>query len=535
MWTHVLLHSMLGPFSRVPSLMSSGRHRGTIKKAFWQYHGEGVMRCLVLIFVLLFLGISPQLCQIDKKKMSEKFSKAGEQWQLASVPEGAWCESGKHRLIKDQSAQLGLTNIVMTDTSLEFSGQFRLLDTESKAGPYHPSLFFKPSDRKSDEHRHTVALAQLDNALRVEICGSEGSGVAVIRCESTWQGITWGVLTGWRFALQDENLFLVDADHNGAARANDMIMYEGYNYWMPFHRVTCDSKFQYFDMEIADNAVLTAKRIPLENLGDDAAVSREWNLARKAAGVPPGIFAASLQGACKKHADYLKRNKLATHDEDPKLPGYSKEGRLAGLNCNITFNGKEEFTREIMGTIYHRMAGLYPNFSTFMLGGNDYAFLLGYADHPTGPTSSLPYENRPLGHPLINPAPDSAVNFTTQVSESPRHPAETTENSILGYSVGLVLSYFEDGNKESYPKVSLSTLHTVTGSMSQGKTDKVVECHLSYPGFQNVADDPDNCRMMVLTPIRPLAKGVYEVHFKYTQGKRSYDLQWRFEVTSKHK
>ena len=60
------------------------------------------------------------------------------------------------------------------------------------------------------------------------------------------------------------------------------------------------------------------------------------NLHRKAAGLEPVALDPALSKGCAAHAEYLVRNVdhpstqgLGLHSEDPKLPGYTKEGERA--------------------------------------------------------------------------------------------------------------------------------------------------------------------------------------------------------------
>jgi uncharacterized protein YkwD len=68
------------------------------------------------------------------------------------------------------------------------------------------------------------------------------------------------------------------------------------------------------------------------------------NAFRKLVGIAPVTLAPALSLGCKRHAEYLLNNSdhpstvgLGAHNEDPKLPGYTKEGAKAGKAAVIFF------------------------------------------------------------------------------------------------------------------------------------------------------------------------------------------------------
>lgn len=87
------------------------------------------------------------------------------------------------------------------------------------------------------------------------------------------------------------------------------------------------------------------------------------NVHRKAAGLEPVAVDPALSKACAAHAEYLVRNAdhpstrgLGLHSEDPKLPGYSKEGERAG-KASVIFVGLEgvEAVDGWMASLLHRI------------------------------------------------------------------------------------------------------------------------------------------------------------------------------------
>jgi uncharacterized protein YkwD len=98
------------------------------------------------------------------------------------------------------------------------------------------------------------------------------------------------------------------------------------------------------------------------------AVLEQVNGHRKLAGLAPVALDAGLTKGCRAHADYLVRNAgdpstegLGGHDEDPKLPGYSEEGRRAGKASDIAFDVEPlGAVPDWMATFFHRVPLLDP-------------------------------------------------------------------------------------------------------------------------------------------------------------------------------
>ena len=98
------------------------------------------------------------------------------------------------------------------------------------------------------------------------------------------------------------------------------------------------------------------------------AVLEQVNGFRKLAGEEAVVLDAGLTRGCRAHADYLVRNAgdastegLGGHDEDPKLPGYSDEGRRAGKASDIAFDVEPlAAVPDWMATFFHRVPLLDP-------------------------------------------------------------------------------------------------------------------------------------------------------------------------------
>ena len=455
-------------------------------------------------------------------------------WRLTSIPEASWCEPAHQVIASKQLVNFGQLTAELKGTSIVLSGIFKVLKTAEKPREYLPTVFFKAGDKPPAKTDETLSAKQLDASVDVEVCGADGTGAGIRQFTRDWRGVVCGPVSGWKFQLNGESITVVDGDLNGLLTVKDKMMYEGRIHWMPWHTVTCDKKLQYYELAVGPDATLTGKTLPLGDLGENADLAAEWNEARKANGLPPGVFDATLTAACKKHADYLKLNALMAHEEDPKLPGYSDDGALAGLSSNITFSGKAEAVSNLLRTLYHRAEILNPREDILQIGGNDYAYLLGLSNRPNGLPSKLPTENRRWHQAQLNPAPATTIDWARMRSELPTTPAELLA-SELGCPAWLRL--WKSGTSIADDALAnvKAELRSVQGAMKDGRAGTTVKCHLSYPGFQVPEDCKHNYDLIALVPLAPLTDGVYEAHVTFKHKKAAYDFRWRFEVSIKNK
>jgi hypothetical protein len=94
-----------------------------------------------------------------------------------------------------------------------------------------------------------------------------------------------------------------------------------------------------------------------------AKVAERINAHRKAAGLEPVAMDPVLSKGCAAHAEYLAKNAahpstqgLGLHSEDPKLPGYTKEGERAGKASVIFLGlGGSEAVEGWMASLLHRL------------------------------------------------------------------------------------------------------------------------------------------------------------------------------------
>lgn len=101
----------------------------------------------------------------------------------------------------------------------------------------------------------------------------------------------------------------------------------------------------------------------LQTETESAAVVERINAHRKAAGLEVVVVDPALAKGCAAHAAYLVKNVdhpstqgLGLHDEDAKLPGYSKEGERAG-KAAVIYLGKEgtDAVEGWMASLLHRI------------------------------------------------------------------------------------------------------------------------------------------------------------------------------------
>lgn len=436
---------------------------------------------------------------------------------LPEICEGSWCP-GPSTLVAGDNIEVAGAIIAWDGKQVSIKGHTKHSKSSRKAQPYKPHTFKLPAEEVALPEA-TVRARDLARGVDVEIAGDDGHGLVVIRIEEGWRGLTWGVLSGWEFKLEKETLTVVDADLNGRLSADDRVVYGNRTIWMPWHTVTVSGRTIYHELEIANSYQLTALVAKMDDPGKDADVWNAWQEERKNQGVPPGLFSAELQRHCVSHADYCKVNKHYGHDQDPAKPGYSKEGHDAGMSCCISYAGKSGAMQRFLDSLYHRPQLIDPRHVGLQLGGNDYAFLMGYGLGP-----GLPTESRTLGQPQLHPAPNSKVPNGTYSQENPTHPI-LSETRTPGLPIIVRVPDYQP----TFSNVSCK-LYQVQGDLRTGKRGAEVKCHTSHRGRGAPASHPDMWSMLALTPYSVLAAGMYEADFNFTVGGASHHYTWRFIV-----
>jgi uncharacterized protein YkwD len=127
--------------------------------------------------------------------------------------------------------------------------------------------------------------------------------------------------------------------------------------------------WQYQGSFTTGRAGMKSSALPKDRDGAARAVLEQVNGYRKQAGLEAVALDPILTRGCREHADYLVRNAdkpatqgLGGHDEDPKLPGSTEEGRKAGAAADIAFDVEPaEAVPAWMSTLFHRLPLLDPN------------------------------------------------------------------------------------------------------------------------------------------------------------------------------
>jgi uncharacterized protein YkwD len=201
----------------------------------------------------------------------------------------------------------------------------------------------------------------------------------------------------------------------------------------------------------------TTEDIPVVNKAEvEAKVLDKINAYRKTLGLNPVKgFDAVLSKGCQAHAEYLVKNSndpstagLGMHNEDAKLPGYSKEGERAGKNSVIASMEPLEAVDSWMATPFHRRPFLNPDLKQIGLGtalggklgritvldagtdvGTDKPIVYPYdkerevplAYQPGERPSPIPEgEDKPAGYPITVSFPASNIvkNVTAQLRDT---------------------------------------------------------------------------------------------------------------------
>lgn len=129
------------------------------------------------------------------------------------------------------------------------------------------------------------------------------------------------------------------------------------------------------------------------------------NTIRQAAGLETVVLDPVLCKGCTAHAQYLAKyidhpttKKNGGGDEDPSLPGYTKEGQAAAKNCFFNFGSVPMTGNQLVSRFYLRMAILDPNLRRIGIGNARdkrnvwYSVLDIYQRFDSDPASSPPVD-----------------------------------------------------------------------------------------------------------------------------------------------
>jgi len=246
------------------------------------------------------------------------------------------------------------------------------------------------------------------------------------------------------------------------------------------------------------------------------------NVYRASAGLKPVALDDAQSQACQKHARYLVINEghpslqgLDAHKEDPKLPGYSKEGHEAGMASDIAIGDYEpiDAVDSWMATLYHRVPILEPGLKSIGFGcargrRQGWATVMNVG---TGRDKGT----RP--HAVFYPAPDQAdVPLTFPNSGEEPNPIPEDKDGRAGYPI---TAFFPQ--KDPLLKASGTLMN-----------DKGVEvpCWFSTP---EVPANPKFARnqgntvcLIAKDPLVP--RTTYHVHLKGTLAGKPWEKKWKF-------
>jgi uncharacterized protein YkwD len=136
-----------------------------------------------------------------------------------------------------------------------------------------------------------------------------------------------------------------------------------------------------FEGQIAGDAVTKSWTFTTGDAGSDSdAVQKalaRLNQVRGQAGLPAVVLDPALSRGCQRHSEYVVRNSgqrekkdFRVVDEDPSLPGYTKEGQAAAQRSDVFSFAPSPTTQidDLAGTLYRRSFVLEPRLRRVGLG-----------------------------------------------------------------------------------------------------------------------------------------------------------------------
>ncbi|MHC5035802.1 MAG: CAP domain-containing protein, partial [Planctomycetota bacterium] len=106
-----------------------------------------------------------------------------------------------------------------------------------------------------------------------------------------------------------------------------------------------------------------------DNAAERQSILDRINAYRRLAGLDPVEGKEALTGPIQAHLDYMIRNKKGGHDEDPSLPGYTKEGAAAGRKSLLsTSKSGPAAVDNLINSLHHRIPLLWPSYDCVGVG-----------------------------------------------------------------------------------------------------------------------------------------------------------------------
>ena len=281
--------------------------------------------------------------------------------------------------------------------------------------------------------------------------------------------------TGMNVPLGSLSAFIVDSDMDGKLGSEgDGLVVPGSRTVGPLQDVTL--------INSAADAVAVRRHetegwqcaelsMPRGNDRDHAAAWRLLQWHRQAAGLLPLKYDDTLERGMKLHVDYLVRNNRYSHYEDPRLPGYTKEGAQAGLTSVIGKLKKthvEGITSQLT-SLFHRSSCLAPELEASAMILDRTHFMC---------STKLEVRSPLRGRPLVYPA-HAMTNVPCEFNiagESPLPFEGEAAHNTRGTAIGVRFA-------QLYYARSLPAEPTFTlEARPPGAQWHEVRCDLYYPG-----------------------------------------------------
>lgn len=238
------------------------------------------------------------------------------------------------------------------------------------------------------------------------------------------------------------------------------------------------------------------------------------NAIRKAAGLGAVTFDSDLSKGCSNHAKYILRNQghpsvqgLGAHDEDPKLPGFTEEGRRAGKSSDIGWVDLPQAVDGWMASLFHRVPILDPRLQSVGMAaekGGKWGWV-ALMDLTSG-LKAGPWED-----PVLWP-PDGMKDVPTDLGRELPNPIPKDADGKGGYPVTAIFPFGRE-------------VKGATMVLKAGKT--IVPVWLSTP---EEPVDPRFQRNTVCVIARDALKPktVYTVELTATAGDQAVRKTWSF-------
>jgi hypothetical protein len=234
------------------------------------------------------------------------------------------------------------------------------------------------------------------------------------------------------------------------------------------------------------------------------------NVHRQKAGLKAVTLDATLSRGCQLHAKYLHLNRrrpetrdLRSHDENPRWPGYTPEGRKAAKASTIHYvSDPVRAVDEWMASLYHRLPLMREGLTS-----------IGYGSHGSiAVLDCITGWNRPEITPVAYPGEGQSGLPLRYVPENP-DPLPRGASQRAGYPVTLQFRPY--GQKVTEVKAELRA------------GNKPVKCYTSHP--QRPASSYDQQNAICLIAVKPLSP-----HTKYFVTVRArvdgapFERKWSF-------